>query len=64
MPSISNTSKGLSIAYLGAANTFLGKNTDAVAHYERAIEFAKENKVKCFSVFKKKKKNLILFFFV
>lgn len=50
MPGISNTSKGLSIAYLGAANTFIGKNTDAVAQYEAAIEFAKQNKV-CIACF-------------
>ena len=43
MPGINNTSKGLSIAYLGAANTFLGRNTDAVPQYERALQFAKEN---------------------
>lgn len=45
MPGISNMSKGLSIAYLGAANTFLGRNPDAVAQYEKAIEFAKQNRV-------------------
>lgn len=45
MPNISNMSKGLCIAYLGAANTFMGKNADAVIQYDKAIEFAKQNKV-------------------
>ena len=54
MPCISNTAKGLSIAYLGAAYTFLGKNTDAVAQYEKALEFAKENQVQYFVLFSTK----------
>lgn len=46
MPGISNTSKGLSLVYLAAASTFLGKNTDAVTQYDAAIEFAKQTEVK------------------
>jgi hypothetical protein len=45
MPEISTTAKGLSIAFLGAAYTFLGRGADANEKYESAIEFAKQNKV-------------------
>eukprot|EP00026_Physarum_polycephalum_P000737 Phypoly_transcript_00738.p1 GENE.Phypoly_transcript_00738~~Phypoly_transcript_00738.p1 ORF type:complete len:1375 (-),score=209.00 Phypoly_transcript_00738:22-3720(-) len=31
------------MAYLGAANTFLGKNADAVTQYEKALAFATQN---------------------
>ncbi len=42
---ISKRSEGICMAYISAAYIFVGKNADATAKHEKAIELARQNQV-------------------